>query len=87
MTMACVVIYTTTYCPYCLLAKSLLKNKQIPFTEVNVERNDKKRVWLVNATGQKTVPQIFINDKPVGGYDELKVLESTGKLAQLLVTS
>lgn len=84
--MACVVIYTTTYCPYCRLAKSLLKNKQIPFTEVNVERNDKKRAWLVNATGQKTVPQIFINDKPVGGYVELKDLESTGELDKLLLS-
>lgn len=78
--MAKVVIYTTTYCPYCRLAKSLLKNKQVPFTEVNVEGNDEKREWLVKVCGQKTVPQIFINDKPVGGYDELKDLESKGQL-------
>lgn len=75
-----VVIYTTTYCPYCTAAKGLLKRKKIPFTEINVENDVAKRQWLKDATGQKTVPQIFVNDRPIGGYQELVALDQKGKL-------
>lgn len=82
--MAKVVIYSTDYCPYCNAAKALLKAKGVAFTEINVEGDHAKRQWLVLTTGQRTVPQIFINDKPVGGFDDIKALDDAGKLDELL---
>ena len=73
-------IYTTTYCGYCLRAKKLLETKKIPFEEINVTEDPKTRDWLVKTTGLKTVPQIFIDDKPIGGYDDLAKLDAEGKL-------
>ena len=73
-------IYTTTYCGYCLRAKKLLETKKIPFEEINVTEDTKTRDWLVQTTGLKTVPQIFIDDKPIGGYDDLAKLDAEGKL-------
>jgi len=73
-------IYTTTYCGYCLRAKKLLETKKIPFEEINVTEDPKTRDWLVQTTGLKTVPQIFIDDKPIGGYDDLAKLDAEGKL-------
>lgn len=79
-----VVIYTTTYCPYCVAAKRLLERKQVEFEEVDVTSDSSLRLWLVEATGRRTVPQIFINGKPIGGYDELLSLEVAGELDVLL---
>lgn len=73
-------IYTTTYCGYCVRAKKLLETKKIPFEEINVTEDSKTRDWLVKTTGLKTVPQIFIDDKPIGGYDDLAKLDAEGKL-------
>lgn len=73
-------IYTTTYCGYCVRAKKLLETKKIPFEEINVTEDSKTRDWLVKTTGLKTVPQIFIDDKPIGGYDQLAKLDAEGKL-------
>lgn len=64
-------MYTTTYCNYCKMAKTLLKEKGLPFTEIDVTGDDEKRNWLVETTGRKTVPQIFIDGKPIGGYTDL----------------
>lgn len=64
-------IYTTNYCGYCDAAKRLLREKAIPFKEIDVTNNDEKRQWLVETTGQRTVPQIFFDDKPIGGYTDL----------------
>ena len=69
-------IYTTTYCGYCKRAKELLKSKQIAFEEIDVTEDAAKREWLVQTTGFKTVPQIFIDEKPIGGYAQLKELLS-----------
>jgi glutaredoxin 3 len=77
-----ILIYTTTYCPYCHAAKSLFKSKGLPFKEINVEGDDAKRAWLVQTTGQRTVPQIFIDGKSIGGFHELMALEQSGKLVQ-----
>lgn len=79
-----VTIYTATYCGYCRRAKELLKAKGIPFEEVDVTDDDAKRLWLVEMTGRKTVPQIFIHDKPIGGFDDLKALDDSGQLQSLL---
>lgn len=77
-----VTIYTTQYCGYCRRAKSLLKDKGIPFTEIDVEEDDAKRKWLQKTTGQSTVPQIFIGDESIGGYQELAALDQNGGLLQ-----
>ncbi len=79
-------IYTTTYCPYCVKAKTLLKAKNIDFEEINVEGDDEARIKLAEISGgRKTVPQIFINDTHVGGCDDLYALEESGKLDNLLL--
>lgn len=79
-----VVVYTTDYCPYCTQAKRLLERKKAPFTEVNVEERPDLRSWLASASGQRTVPQIFINGRPVGGYSDMSALDRQGKLDGLL---
>lgn len=81
--MAKVKIYTTNYCEFCRRAKELLRSKGIPFEEIDVTDDDATRDWLVQKTGYKTVPQIFIDEKPIGGYEELTELDREGKLRRL----
>jgi len=69
-----ITIYTTTYCGYCRAAKSLLEEQEVPYTEIDVTNDDQKRQWLVEATRQRTVPQIFIGDQPIGGYSDMQEL-------------
>lgn len=83
--MATIEIYTTTYCPYCVRAKHLLDAKDVDYSEVDVTGDDAARVALVEKSGgRKTVPQIFINGVPVGGYDDIRALEESGKLDAML---
>lgn len=82
--MAEVIVYTTDYCPYCTRAKGLLQRKKIDFVEINVSNDPGKRAWLVEATKRRTVPQIFINGKAIGGSDELHALDRDGKLDALI---
>jgi len=77
-------IYTTDYCSYCMRAKELLKRKAIPFEEINLEHQPEELVKLKQRTGWRTVPQIFINDRLIGGYQELAALDRSGELDQLL---
>ncbi|MDP2723341.1 MAG: glutaredoxin 3, partial [Bacteroidales bacterium] len=72
------------YCPYCRAAKSLLNSKNISFEEISVEGDDAKRQWLMKETGQRTVPQIFINNQSIGGYQELAELDRNGELKKLI---
>lgn len=72
-------VYTTSYCPFCDAAKELLKRKSIPFEEIDVTDDDKK-LELKKKTGWRTVPQIFIGEELIGGYQELQALEATGEL-------
>ena len=77
-------VYTTDYCPYCLRAKDLLKRKNIDFTEIQMT-TDQQRIDLVKkANGRKTVPQIFINNQHIGGFDDLNKLNNEKKLDDLL---
>lgn len=76
-------VYTTGYCPYCRLAKRLLDERKIPFEEIDVTGDPAARRWLVQATGRRTVPQIFVGERPIGGYDELSSLDASGALAAL----
>ena len=78
-------VYTTTYCPFCVRAKNLLKNKGVAFDEIDVTHDDALREKMIEASGgRRTVPEIFINGKIIGGYDELKALDDQGKLDDLL---
>jgi glutaredoxin 3 len=79
-----VVLYTTTYCGHCRSAKHLLNTKGIAYREVDVTQDPGARRWLARTTGLTTVPQIFIDDKPVGGYAELGALDRSGKLARIV---
>jgi len=79
-----VVVYTTRVCPYCIRAKALLKKKGVAFSEIDVSNDTDKRSWLVSTTGQQTVPQIFIDDHPIGGFDDMAALDRRGELDRLL---
>ncbi|MBK7824478.1 glutaredoxin 3 [Nannocystis sp.] len=81
---AAVVLYVTEYCGFCRMAEGLLRRKGIPFEAVDVTNSDEARSWLVERSGQRTVPQIFIKGNSIGGYTELAALERAGKLAALL---
>jgi glutaredoxin 3 len=80
-----VTVYTGPSCPYCVRAKELLKRKNVDFEEIAVSWDDAE-AWdrMIERSGMKTVPQIFIDDKLVGGYTELAALEQAGKLDALL---
>ncbi len=81
-------IYTTTYCPYCVKAKQLFDKKGKKYQEIDVTNDDAGRVALVEKSGgRKTVPQIFINGKHIGGCDDLYELDKTGGLDPLLKES
>ena len=82
--MAQVVIYTTRICPYCVRAKQLLQRKGVAYEEVDVSNDYATRMQLVERTKQRTVPQIFVGDTHVGGYDDLSALDRAGKLDVLL---
>jgi glutaredoxin 3 len=81
-------VYTTSYCPYCFRAKALLQHKGVVFEEIDVTDDQPLREKMVKlAGGRRTVPEIFINGKIIGGYDELRALEDEGKLDELLAAS
>ena len=77
-------VYTTRICGYCMMAKRLLRSREIPFSEVDVSQDHETRAWLVESTGQRTVPQIFVGEQSVGGYRELAALARSGQLDALL---
>lgn len=74
-----VTIYTATYCPYCRAAKDLLRSKGVSFQEIDVSA-DEEFDALVEKTGWKTVPQIFIEGEMIGGFEELRQIDRQGKL-------
>ena len=83
--MAKVEVYTTSYCPFCTRAKALLNRKGVEFEEIDVTDDPDLREKMVKrAGGRRTVPEIFINDRIVGGYDELRALDVEGELDALL---
>ena len=83
--MATVEIYTTFFCTFCSRAKNLLRKKGIEFTEISVDGDPELRRRMTERSGgRRTVPQVFIDGKPVGGSDELAALERSGELDTLL---
>jgi len=81
--MKTITIYTTRVCPYCVKAKSILKRNHLAFQEVDVSEDD-ARIALVQKSGRKTVPQVYIGEFHVGGCDDLEAAEQSGKLAELV---
>ena len=79
-----ITVYTKDACPYCVRAKHLLTKKGIPFEEISVEGRDDLRDWLVEASGQRTVPQIFAGERSLGGYSDIAALDADGKLDPIL---
>ena len=77
-------IYSTTWCPSCVFAKRLLQEENIPFEEINIEEIGMSREDLEHLTGGMTVPQIVINNKSIGGYEDLLQLNQNGTLKELL---
>lgn len=81
-------VYSTAVCPYCVAAKNLLKARGLEWTEVRVDTDPAQRaLMLTRSGGVRTVPQIFINDQHVGGFDELAAADRNGQLKQLLEPS
>ncbi len=80
--MKAVRIYTTPWCGYCHRAKRILEEHDIPFEEIDVDGDFDKRAWLRQTTGQRTVPQIFFGDEPIGGCTDLMGLVYKGTLEQ-----
>lgn len=79
-----ITIYTTTHCSYCGRAKDLLQRLGLAFTEVDATGRDDLRQELVDRTGRRTMPQIFIGDESIGGYDDLAALHASGRLDALV---
>jgi len=78
-------VFSTAVCPYCVAAKNLLKSKGLEWTEVRIDLDATQRdAMLARSGGRRTVPQIFVNDQYVGGFDDLVAADRSGKLSQLL---
>jgi len=79
-----ITVYSTGWCPYCERARALLERKGLPFREIKVDEDPAEReAMLARSGGRRTVPQIFIGERHVGGFDELYALEKAGKLDEL----
>ncbi len=77
-------MYTTPFCGFCAAAKSLLQDKGVAFTEIDVTAPEARTAMVQRANGRRTVPQIFFDDAHIGGYDDLAALERDGKLDAML---
>ena len=86
--MAAVKMYTTQVCPYCIRAKALLKQRGVTeIEEIRIDVNAAEREAMMALTGRRTVPQIFIGSKHVGGFDDLAALDHSGGLLPLLAAA
>lgn len=80
-----IILYSKDYCPYCVAAKNLLTQRGVAFEEVDVTHDEKRyQEMLERAAPRRTVPQIFIGGKAIGGFDDTKKLDSEGQLEKLL---
>jgi glutaredoxin 3 len=79
-----VTLYVSDWCPYCQRARGLLAQKNVEFSEINVEGDAKLREEMIARSNRRTVPQIFIGDKHVGGCDDLFELDRSGELDRLI---
>jgi glutaredoxin 3 len=79
-----VVMYTTSWCPYCSRARKLFEDKGVKYTEIDVEAVDGARAQMQQRSGRTSVPQIFVGDRHLGGYDDTSALDRRGELDALL---
>lgn len=79
-----VVVYSKDNCPYCVMAKELLSARKIAYEEIRIDLDEDKKEEMIRLSNRRTVPQIFINDQAIGGYDDLAALVKSGKLDGLL---
>jgi glutaredoxin 3 len=79
-----VTVYTKQNCPFCVRAKRLLDRKGVRYEEVSVEGKDDLRTWLVEKSGQMTVPQIFVGERSLGGFSDIDALDRAGELDPIL---
>jgi GrxC family glutaredoxin len=79
-----VIIYTADYCPFCFGAKAFLRSKNVEFEEIDVTDDPVQRAEMERLSARRTVPQIFIDDQSIGGYDDARRLDATGELDRLL---
>jgi len=85
--MADIVVYSSMFCPYCSMAKRLLEGKGVEYEEVSVDwKSGTRKKMAERAHGRTTVPQIFIGDRHIGGFDDLYALDRKGELDPLLAT-
>jgi glutaredoxin 3 len=82
-----IVMYSSAFCGYCAAAKSLLRQKNVEFTEIDVLAQPEKRDEMIARSGRRTVPQIFIGSRHVGGFDDHNVLEKSGELDALIAAA
>lgn len=85
--MAKVIVYSSAHCPYCVMAKQLLERKGVDYKEIRVDLDPSKREEMMKKSQQRTVPQIFINNKAVGGYTDLVAIDRAKQLDGLLAQS
>jgi glutaredoxin 3 len=79
-----ILIYSTLFCPYCNAAKQLLKAKGLDYQEIRVDQDRQQRVIMMEKSGRTSVPQIFINDLHIGGFDDINALNRSGELDKIL---
>lgn len=80
-----ITMYTSDACPYCVRAKRLLASKGVPFEEIHMPMGDfDARRRMAEITGRMTVPQVLVDDRPLGGYDDIKALDDRGELDRVL---
>ena len=79
-----VIVYTKNMCPYCVRAKALLDKRGIAYEEINLSSDPDRLMALVEETGMMTLPQVMINGKLLGGYDETAAADRSGQLAELI---
>lgn len=82
--MSSIEIYTTGYCGFCVRAKRLLEERGLEYTEIRVDSEPARRAEMMERSGRRTVPQVFIGGKSIGGCDELYHLDHTGALQEML---
>lgn len=81
---ATVKVYTTNYCPYCNAAKRFLDNAGVSYEAIDVSNDHETRMWLVEKSGMRTVPQIMVGDVAVGGFSDMEAMHRRGEFAPLL---
>ncbi len=82
-----VTMYSTRFCPYCIRARMLLESKRVAYTDIGVDGDPERRREMMQRSGRRTVPQIWIGEHHVGGFDDLARLERAGQLDDLLQTA